>query len=269
MPRGLLLEEDACVPGWSAERPPPLCISSLSLSHTHALLAVTQPPTALPGTGHEPLGRRVSRGALPPPCFFYFTREPAWEKAGADNLSVISTSGTVGLSTESNLLLWSPFNAPSRWLGGEEGVRGDNLRNSWPIRDDDTWQTWWISARHRRPRRLRSPLIRGQTCKHQKKKKSLVNRHRRLCQRLISGPPTPGAHTATFDPLISPQASPGFALGVLPFSRGHILRILAAHAIPTICTDTINPEWAGCFPLGSFKVHINQWLMKSRDVACL
>lgn len=142
MPRGLLLEEVACVPGCSREPPPPLCISSLSLSHTHAPLAVTQLPLALPATSHEPLGWRVSRGALPPHFFSPFIlRESRLRESWRWQPSRNFHFWHCWLGTESNLLLWSPFNAPSRWPGREEREEcSDNLRISRPIRDDDPWR---------------------------------------------------------------------------------------------------------------------------------
>lgn len=72
-----------------------------------------------------------------------FYERAGWEKAGADNLSVISTSSTVGsaprIISSSDLPLMHLQDDFGKGGEGRE-ERSDNLRNLRPIRVDDLWQ---------------------------------------------------------------------------------------------------------------------------------
>lgn len=114
MPKGLLLEEDACVLGRSPKQSLSLCAFLCSRwathTHTHTLFWLWLTADSAARDQSQAIGMKSFKWSIT--SFFY--ERAGREKSGADSLSVISTSGTESL-IPSNLSLWSPFNAPSRW----------------------------------------------------------------------------------------------------------------------------------------------------------
>lgn len=266
MPRGLLLEEVACVPGCSREQPPPLCTEPHTCTLGCDSAAAGAASNQSRSVGMKGFTWSAASSFFFPPFILRESRlRESWRWQPIRNFHFWHR----WLSTESNLLLWSPFNAPSRWPGreGEEGV----LWQSEKLAANQRWRSMAgrdECAQGTAGRTLDLVVAINQRTNVQTWEKARKQTPPSLSAAHFWAFPQPVPTLRPLTPRSRHKHLQGFvpAFGVVPFSCRYILQILAVQAIPTICTGTINPQWAGCFPLGSFKVHINQWLMKSRDL---